>query len=96
MGVANKGLPSRLTIFGKEINMNIKKEYANIICVCFGKKCKKNGAKDIYRGLKKSLNGKRNDLKNMLIKTKCLDHCDSGPIVIKDNLLYLQFNPEDI
>ena len=76
--------------------MYIRKKYGNIICICFGKKCKKNGAKVIFSGFKKSLNGRMDDLKGKLVKTKCLDHCDSGPIVIKDNILYEQFNPEDI
>ena len=76
--------------------MQIKKKYGNIIFICFGKKCKKNGAKEIYSGFKKSLKGRKEDLKGKLVKTKCLDPCDSGPIVLKDNILYVQFNPEDI
>ena len=69
------------------------KKFDEIICICTGKKCKKKGGREIYIKFRKSLKGKRNEWKGQVIKTRCLDHCDSGPIVIKDNILFEYFSP---
>jgi NADH:ubiquinone oxidoreductase subunit E len=76
--------------------MKEEKKYGKILCVCLGKKCKKKGAEEIYKKFRKSLKDNKNDLKVRIVKTKCLDHCDSGPIVIKDHILCTQFSTEDI
>ncbi len=56
-----------------------------LVFVCTGSDCKKCGSKSLYKELKVSI--KQPDLKGdvKLIKTKCLDMCKSGPMVIVED-----------
>ena len=76
--------------------MKGNKTYENVICVCMGKNCKKNGGDEIYRTFRKSLKKDPNAKRTLLIKTKCFDLCKKGPVVVKDRLLFTCFSPGDV
>jgi NADH:ubiquinone oxidoreductase subunit E len=72
------------------------KKYDEIICVCTGKKCKKNGAKEIYRFFRKSIRTEKNTAKILLLRTKCMDQCNQGPNVMMGNKLFSHFNIKNV
>jgi NADH:ubiquinone oxidoreductase subunit E len=74
----------------------MQRKYDDIICVCMGKKCKKNNAKKIVENLRKHIKKVDSDKTVLLVKTKCLNQCESGPIVIKDSRLIKHFRVDTI
>lgn len=70
------------------------KKYDQIICVCTGKKCKRKGAKEIFRLFRRSIRTEKHSGKRLLLRTKCMDHCKQGPNVMIDNKLITGFNEE--
>ncbi len=76
--------------------MKENKEYEGIICVCTGKKCKKKGSKEIFKAFRESIKGKNIDKSFLVIKTKCLDLCKIGPIVIQEGRLQTNFHVDQI
>ena len=78
------------------MNMRKKQKYDELICICMGKKCRKNGSREIYLSLRESL--KKADLQSdsLLVKTKCLDRCKEGPVVIRENRIFTRFRLEKV
>jgi NADH:ubiquinone oxidoreductase subunit E len=61
--------------------------YRKFIFVCTGADCKENGAKVLCKEIKEALQNESNKGKYKIIKTKCMDFCKSGPIVVMNNEL---------
>jgi NADH:ubiquinone oxidoreductase subunit E len=59
--------------------MQIKRD---LVFVCTGSDCKKQGAKNLYKELKNASNQVPFKGRCKLIKTKCMDLCKSAPLVI--------------
>lgn len=59
--------------------------YRKFIFVCTGSDCKKNGCKGLVKDTKDLI--KLDDHKGQykLVKTKCMDFCKTGPMVIINN-----------
>jgi len=63
-------------------------EYRKFIFVCTGSDCKSNGCKGLLSDIKDLT--KENPYKGQysIVKTKCMDFCKTGPIVIiKDDVI---------
>lgn len=76
--------------------MKENKKYDHIICVCTGKKCKKKGSKEIYKATRGSIKVKNLSENYLVVRTKCLDHCKLGPIVIRNGILETNFQIDQI
>lgn len=69
--------------------------FEHVFGVCTGKKCKKKGAKEVYKALCRSDRaGKASG--RVVFRTKCLDVCKKGPVVMVDNRLWTNFSWEDM
>jgi NADH-quinone oxidoreductase subunit F len=78
------------------MKMKKKQKYDELICICMGKKCRKNGSDEIYRFFRETL--KKADLRSdpLLIRTKCLDRCKEGPVIIRKNRIITRFSFEEV
>ncbi|WP_188461239.1 NAD(P)H-dependent oxidoreductase subunit E [Marivirga lumbricoides] len=58
------------------------------IFICSAKSCSKNGSEEVKSALKAYI--KSNGLKKeaLIVKTKCMDFCKSGPNVVSNGQLY--------
>ncbi len=63
------------------------KKRRTFIFACSGSDCKSNGAKAFAEAIKGSIGEKRFRGKFKLVKTKCMDCCKSGPVVVINNKL---------
>ncbi|MDN3671054.1 (2Fe-2S) ferredoxin domain-containing protein [Echinicola jeungdonensis] len=59
--------------------------YRKFIFVCTGSDCKKNGCKGLLKEAKEVIKHDDHKGKYKLIKTKCMDFCKSGPILVYNN-----------
>lgn len=62
--------------------------YRKFVFVCTGSDCKKAGCKTLSKDLKNTLNLDPHKGKFKLIKTKCMDFCKSGPVMIYENEVF--------
>ncbi|WP_249755634.1 (2Fe-2S) ferredoxin domain-containing protein [Microvenator marinus] len=53
----------------------------NVVLVCQGKDCKKNGAKDVLCGVKSALKDLGAHRETMIVKTKCTGQCKKAPVM---------------
>ncbi|WP_209331692.1 (2Fe-2S) ferredoxin domain-containing protein [Lunatimonas salinarum] len=62
--------------------------YRKFVFVCTGSDCKKAGCKTLMKDLKQilSLDPHRGSFK--LVKTKCMDFCKSGPVMVFENEVF--------
>ncbi len=59
-----------------------------LVFICTGSDCKKKGAKDIHKCLKKEFKSDDHKGRYKLIKTHCMDMCKSAPVaVIHDHFI---------
>ncbi|MDN3689326.1 (2Fe-2S) ferredoxin domain-containing protein [Cyclobacterium jeungdonense] len=63
------------------------KKRRKFIFVCLGSDCKSNGAKTFVEAIKETINEKHFRGKFKLVKTKCMDCCKSGPVVVVNDHL---------
>ena len=54
---------------------------AGAVVVCTGKKCRKNGAKDIAKAAKKAVRARGLKKQVPVLKTACTGHCKCAPVV---------------
>lgn len=63
-------------------------DYRKFIFVCTGSDCKSNGCKGLVSDLKNLTREDGYKGQYRLVKTKCMDFCKTGPIVIiKDEVI---------
>lgn len=63
-------------------------KYRKFVFVCTGSDCKKNGCKRVLKELKSFVGMEPNVGQFKIIKTKCMDFCKSGPIVVYGNEVF--------
>ncbi|WP_162417999.1 (2Fe-2S) ferredoxin domain-containing protein [Cyclobacterium roseum] len=63
------------------------KKRRTFIFACTGSDCKSNGGKAFAEAIKETINEKPFRGKFKLVKTKCMDCCKSGPVVVIKNEL---------
>ncbi|WP_114750830.1 (2Fe-2S) ferredoxin domain-containing protein [Pleomorphovibrio marinus] len=56
--------------------------YRKFIFVCTGKDCKRNGCKELLKDIKGMLKVSEHKGKCKVVKTKCMDFCKTGPMVV--------------
>ncbi|MBD8489094.1 (2Fe-2S) ferredoxin domain-containing protein [Echinicola sp. CAU 1574] len=59
--------------------------YRKFIFVCTGSDCKKNGCKGLLKEAKDVIKLDDHKGKYKLVKTKCMDFCKTGPVVVVSN-----------
>jgi len=59
--------------------------YRKFIFVCNGSDCKKSGCKNLQSEIKELIKSEDHKGKFKIIKTKCMDFCKSGPVVVVNN-----------
>jgi len=62
--------------------------YRKFVFVCSGSDCKKAGCKTLTKAVKSILTLDPHKGKFKLIKTKCMDFCKSGPVMIFENEVF--------
>ncbi|EON75768.1 hypothetical protein ADIS_3659 [Lunatimonas lonarensis] len=62
--------------------------YRKFVFVCTGSDCKKSGCKQLTREVKSVLKLDPHKGRFKLIKTKCMDFCKSGPIMVFENEVF--------
>jgi (2Fe-2S) ferredoxin len=67
-----------------------------ILYTCCGSKCKKRGAKQLYKYFKSLVKSQHLRNKVQVIKTGCTDRCKMGPVVavMPENTWYLEVTDE--
>lgn len=68
--------------------------YRKFIFICTGSDCKKNGCKNLLKEAKSLIKLEDHKGKYKLVKTKCMDFCKSGPIVVYNNEVIKNCNKE--
>ncbi len=74
----------------------MKKNQKNLVryyFVCTGKDCLKRGAKQLLGSLEQEL-PTTSQFNTVVIKTKCIDHCKQGPLLVVDNVCYEKVDPK--
>jgi NADH-quinone oxidoreductase subunit F len=59
--------------------------YRKFIFVCTGSDCKKAGCKKLQKEIKDLIASEDHKGQYKIVKTKCMDFCKSGPIVVVNN-----------
>jgi len=68
--------------------------YRKFIFVCTGSDCKKNGCKDLIKEAKDLIKLEDHKGQYKLVKTKCMDFCKTGPIMVINNEVIKKGNKE--
>lgn len=53
-----------------------------LVAICHGSDCRKEGAKEIYKTVKRCTRKAGLGKKRLIVKTKCTGHCKQAPIVV--------------
>jgi NADH:ubiquinone oxidoreductase subunit E len=70
--------------------------FRKFLFVCTGDDCKDNGSKKLCKDLKDLIQQESHRGKYKIIKTKCMDYCKSGPIIIINNEVLKKASIQDI
>ena len=76
--------------------MGKSREKKQFLFVCQGKDCKKNGSIEVCKLLKREIKSNGLNRSHRVIKSRCTDHCKSGPVIIHRNDVYLKMKPADV
>jgi len=70
-----------------------QKKLVRYYFVCTGKDCLKRGAKELLDSLEQEL-PTISQFNTVVIKTKCIDLCKRGPLLVVDNVCYEKVDPK--
>ncbi len=70
--------------------------FRKFIFVCSGSDCKKGGCKKLESELKDLIRSTDHRGKYKIIRTKCMDFCKSGPIVVINNEVLKKPDMDDV
>ncbi|WP_194774225.1 (2Fe-2S) ferredoxin domain-containing protein [Pararhodonellum marinum] len=71
-------------------------DHRKFIFVCTGSDCKKSGCKELTKELKRLINNEENKGQYKIVKTKCMDFCKTGPVVVMDQKILKKAKKEQL